>query len=378
MSFRFKKRISDLEQFIDDIPCINSETFYPAASNIVAMGDIHGDFDVLITILIAAEVINEEGLWIGGNTVVVQTGDIVDDARFNHKTQKYTHLFNHLPEDELLIYGFLADLNMQAKAVGGRVLLCMGNHEYTHIIHEMDDDDNYTQPETIKWYDSFGKDMRHHIFKSGGILAKKLSCMLNLVVVVGDWIFCHGGLNCSNIFSRADLEDINRKMRMFMNNDFLSEEELFEYLDRFETDNFIFYDRRYSNNDREEDNSSACQDFEKIKEILEMPNAKIVVGHTVQHCPNSICNDNIFRIDTGMSEAFGPIDVNDRIFAMIIKNNKPFIMNSLGQLAHMPNNEKYVNLIRKIFHSDVNRYKKPNDLTCRTEEIPEIIETYEN
>jgi len=44
----------------------------------------------------------------------------------------------------------------------------------------------------------------------------------------------------------------------------------------------------------------------------------------------------------------------------------------------MPNNEKYVNLIRKIFHSDVNRYKKPNDLTCRIEEIPEVIETYDN
>jgi hypothetical protein len=33
-----------------------------------------------------------EGLWIGGKTVVVQSGDIVDDARFNHKTQKYMHL----------------------------------------------------------------------------------------------------------------------------------------------------------------------------------------------------------------------------------------------------------------------------------------------
>ena len=79
-----------------------------------------------------------------------------------------------------------------------------------------------------------------------------------------------------------------------------------------------------------------------------------------------------------MSEAFGPIGINDRIFAMIIKNNKPFIMNSLGQIAHIPNNEKYVNLIRKIFHSDVNRYKKPNHLTCRNEEIPEVIETYDN
>jgi hypothetical protein len=110
-----------------------------------------------------------------------------------------------------------------------------------------------------------------------------------------------------------------------MNND-LPQEELFEYLERFETDNFIFYDRRYSYNDREEDNSPACQDFEKIKEILEMPNAKIVVGHTVQHCPNSICNENIFRIDTGMSEAFGPIGINDRIFAMIIKNNRGSLM----------------------------------------------------
>ncbi|BGP49661.1 hypothetical protein JCM10450v2_005564 [Rhodotorula kratochvilovae] len=45
---------------------------------IVAVGDIHGDLPALTSILRRAELIDLKGQWIGGETILVQTGDIVD------------------------------------------------------------------------------------------------------------------------------------------------------------------------------------------------------------------------------------------------------------------------------------------------------------
>ena len=378
MSLGFIKRIDDLEnleKFIDEIPCINPKTFYPHTDKLVAIGDIHGDFAALLQLLIGIKIINKQGLWIAGDTTIVQTGDIVDDSRYNFRTNKHVNQYTHLPQDELYIYAFLADLNLQAKAVGGKVLLCMGNHEYTHLIIEMTNEDFYTQPSTIDWYNQFGLDTRLRIFKPGGILAKKLSCIINLAVVIGDWIFCHGGINCSSIFSRADLEDVNRKMGMYMR-DGLSEipyEEQLDYKHRFYNNEFIFMDRRYSINQEEKDDSDTCNEFSQIKNILEMPNAKIVVGHTIQDIPNSICNNSVYRIDTGMSRAFGKKEnETDRLYALYIKNNKPHIVNADGLVFRVPNNEEYLQFLvdqnKKIL-----QYRKPPTIACRQEDIPEII-----
>ena len=375
MSVGFIKKIDDLEKFINEIPCIYPKTFYPNSNKIVAIGDIHGDFAALFQLLIGIKIINKQGLWIAGNTTVVQTGDIVDDTRYSFEKNKHVNNFKHLPQDELYIYAFLADLNLQAKAVGGKVLLCMGNHEYTHLIIEMTKEDFYTQPSTIEWYNQFGLDTRLRIFKPGGILAKKLACILNLAVVIGDWIFCHGGINCSCIYSRADLEDINRKMTMYMR-DGLSEipyEERLDYKHRFYNNEFIFMDRRYSINEIEEDDSDTCKEFIEIKKILEMPNAKIVVGHTIQHIPNSICNNSVFRIDTAMSRAFGKKkNENDRLYALYIINNTPHIVNADGQVFRVPNNIEYQQFLLDQ-NKKILQYRKQPNIACRQEDIPEII-----
>ena len=45
---------------------------------IVAIGDIHGDFNALLVALYKAEVIDMNGHWKGGDTFVIQVGDILD------------------------------------------------------------------------------------------------------------------------------------------------------------------------------------------------------------------------------------------------------------------------------------------------------------
>jgi len=360
MSSKFLKHIDNLEKFIDKIPCIQSHTYYPYTNRILAIGDIHGDFEALLRLLISIKIINKQGIWIAGNTTIVQTGDILDDTRYSFQKEKKINNFKHRPEDEILIYNFLADLNIQAKADGGKILLCMGNHEYNHLIYEMNNEDNYTQVKTINWYEKFGSNTRLRILQPGGQLSQKLSCMLNLVVVVGDWIFCHGGINCSNISCKEDLEDLNEKMAMYMNNGLVDipYEDQLHYKHRFYSNDFILMDRRYSINQEEKDDSDTCNEFMRIKKILKMPNAKLVVGHTIQEIPNSICNNSIYRIDTAISRAFGKkVNKTDRLYALYILNDKAHIVNGDGIVYKVPNNNEYIEFLQTHDKSII-EYKK--------------------
>jgi hypothetical protein len=83
---------------------------------IVAVGDIHGAFDQLVTILQAAELIDEQRQWIGGRTVLVQTGDFLDRGR--HVRQ---------------VMDLLRELQEQAPLVGGQVIVLLGNHEAMNL-----------------------------------------------------------------------------------------------------------------------------------------------------------------------------------------------------------------------------------------------------
>ncbi len=45
---------------------------------LVAVGDVHGEYDGLVSILQEAALIDDQNLWIGVETTLVQTGDLVD------------------------------------------------------------------------------------------------------------------------------------------------------------------------------------------------------------------------------------------------------------------------------------------------------------
>lgn len=81
-------------------------------ARIVAVGDLHGDHDAWRAIAGAAGLVDAKGRWIGGKTILVQTGDIVDRA-----------------PDSLKIIRDLMRLEREAKRAGGRVVVLVGNHE---------------------------------------------------------------------------------------------------------------------------------------------------------------------------------------------------------------------------------------------------------
>jgi len=92
---------------------------------IIAVGDLHGDFQAWADIAAAAGVIDSAGHWKGGATTLVQLGDITDRG-----------------PDSLKIVRSLQQLQVEAPKSGGRVIVVLGNHEAMNLVG----DDRYTTP----------------------------------------------------------------------------------------------------------------------------------------------------------------------------------------------------------------------------------------
>ncbi|MGC4055022.1 MAG: metallophosphoesterase [Paludibaculum sp.] len=84
----------------------------PAATRLVAVGDVHGDLDRFIDVLSMAGLVDDSGAWSGGGATLVQLGDLVD------RGTKYREVID-----------FLTTLRKQAERAGGAVHCLVGNHE---------------------------------------------------------------------------------------------------------------------------------------------------------------------------------------------------------------------------------------------------------
>jgi hypothetical protein len=93
---------------------------WEGVERIVAIGDIHGDYDNYIAALTAAGLVDKKGKWSGGKTHFVQTGDIPDRGP---DTQK---IIEHIRK-----------LGKQAKKMGGRVHNLIGNHEAMNVYGDL-------------------------------------------------------------------------------------------------------------------------------------------------------------------------------------------------------------------------------------------------
>ena len=94
----------------------------PHHDRIIAVGDIHGNFSGLVSILREASLIDEANQWIGGNTLLVQTGDLLDRGA-----------------DVRPVMDLLMSLQSQAEASRGKVVVLLGNHEVMNLVGSLMD-----------------------------------------------------------------------------------------------------------------------------------------------------------------------------------------------------------------------------------------------
>jgi hypothetical protein len=104
--------ISPLSQALEDE--------WQGVQRIVAVGDIHGDYDAYMDVLQAAGIVNRRGNWIAGETHFVQVGDLPDRG----------------PDTDRIVRHLMA-LEEQAIKAGGRVHALIGNHEAMNITGDL-------------------------------------------------------------------------------------------------------------------------------------------------------------------------------------------------------------------------------------------------
>ena len=203
----------------------------PAQQRIVAIGDLHGDFEAWRAIAAAAGLADSKGRWTGGNATLVQMGDIVDRG-----------------PDSLKIIHDLMKLEREAPKRGGRVVVVLGNHEAMM----MTDDMRYVHAgEFAAFADRDLKARRDRIYEANKAAVEaayraktpemspvaikdewtktmplgKIEYMLAwrpegelgkwalanpAVVKLGDSLFVHGGI--SSAYASQSIEEINRQV----------------------------------------------------------------------------------------------------------------------------------------------------------------------
>jgi hypothetical protein len=252
---------------------------------IVALGDVHGDVHALSAALRAAGAIDKEGGWIGGDLVVVQTGDLLD--RGDH---------------EQAIIDWLEQLETQAQAAGGALWWLLGNHELMNAAGDLryvtaggfrDFDDVAGLP--LGAFSSVPAYARARVaaFAPGvGPYAKVLAGQ-DTVIVVGDTVFSHAGVTDA---WASRLPEVNRDNRCYLAGRGEVPAALTDMSSPVWTRDWGFDD----------------VDCASLARALAAIGAKrMVVGHTTQ--PSGIssrCDQTLWRIDVGLGAAYGgPIEV---------------------------------------------------------------------
>jgi Calcineurin-like phosphoesterase len=91
-----------------------------STGDVVAIGDVHGDFDDFAALLRRIGLIDAQHHWTGGKTTLVQVGDLLDRGP--------------KPRD---VMDIVMSLQKEAPAAGGQVLNVLGNHEVMNIMGDL-------------------------------------------------------------------------------------------------------------------------------------------------------------------------------------------------------------------------------------------------
>ncbi len=259
---------------------------YPAAKRLIAIGDIHGDLNAARAALRAGGAVDANDQWIGGDLVVVQTGDILDRG-----------------DDEQAIMDLFDRLERDAAAAGGAVHWLLGNHELMNAAGDfryvtpggMGDFDDAPGVDATKAPADVPAPMRGRVaaLSPGGAYAKVMAEQ-NVWTIVGDTMFAHAGFTEATAASRAR---VNPGARCWLAGKAGAAPPAV-----VEDNEGPVWTREWG---------SDQVDCDALKATLgKLGVARMAVGHTVQAAMNSACGGALWRIDVGLGKNYdGPIQV---------------------------------------------------------------------
>jgi hypothetical protein len=226
----------------------NTQCEWTGVQKIVAVGDLHGDYDSFVDILKGTKLVDQGLHWTGGKTHLVQIGDVLDRGDYAKGAKD--------------IFDLLMRLEKEAEQAGGKVHALLGNHEEMNITDIAFDNENYVTlnqfidflPEEYKerkergirkdyakkppkgqkldypleqrlrnYWDTVRRkaisdkenEARKEYERNFNEKYGKWLVEHNAVIKIDDIIFVHGGI--SEKFSTWKLEKINDRMRLELN-----------------------------------------------------------------------------------------------------------------------------------------------------------------
>jgi len=302
-------------------------------NDIYAIGDLHGDYKILIKILLKYDIIiiTEEYKYKEytfeyklndklSSYALIQIGDQLDGNRHLDYT-----INNFKDEDNKIVY-FFDNLREQSKKLKDvYIISIIGNHEFMNLkkIYK------YVSPYNLENRNQFIEDNKQNII-----------CNRYYCVVINGFVFTHCGIVKSLIIN---LDLMYPKLNLINNlNNLKSLDEKIDYLDKLirilfltklnnsknedmESILYKFVGSRYIGKDNSKENYIlTCKEINDINNFFGIKN--MIIGHTMQYngikqfkCNNSniINNDinlnnkdnknnnlNLFMIDTGLSGSF--------------------------------------------------------------------------
>ena len=270
------------------------------ASRIIAISDVHGEYEHLVDILVKSGVIDDQHRWAWGDGHLVVVGDVFDRG-------------DRVTECLWLIYR----LELEAERNGGRVHLILGNHELmvlrgdNRYVHERYVD-GIVKRTGIEHEDLYGPDM-----ELGKWLRSK-----HAVVKINDIVFVHAGISPFLIDRNLDLRDMNETVRS--NIDLRSSQLAFN-----ESVKFLFGGKgpfwyRGYHYEMEESYPRASQGA--VDSILTYYDADIiVVGHTEVSRVSGLYESRVVAIDV-------PVEDLGSLQALLWENGKFYRVTGQGEL----------------------------------------------
>jgi hypothetical protein len=251
---------------------------------IVAIGDLHGDLDATRAAFRLAGAIDSLDLWIGGDLVVVQTGDVLDRG-----------------DDEEAIIRLLERLGDEAASVGGAVHALNGNHELMNAYYDyryvtdggFADFEDVTVVETV---DSVLATLepeqraRAQALRPGGEFARILA-ERNTFLILGNTLFTHASVLPEHV--DLGLDRMNAEIQAWLRNEVPQPEWI-------RGSRSPVWNRLYS----DAPDLAACDTLASVLDRLDVE--RLVVGHTVQDAGiTAYCGGRVWCIDVGMAEHYG-------------------------------------------------------------------------
>ncbi|GMI04534.1 hypothetical protein TrLO_g15477 [Triparma laevis f. longispina] len=309
---------------------------------VYAIGDVHGSLKKLLHALTVAklvkipegkedEIVLKDVEWIGGDSLLVQCGDVLDRGSF-----------------ECACFHLLAVLSRKAAEEGGGVVLCLGNHEVLNTLGLFNYADKGGNEEFERIFGDFfdaqsgseswrlnyagNQPARWRACEPGGAFSS-FGFLNNFVLAtqIGRSVFVHGGLTKEHLEEYGGIEGMNEKARRWFEEEVyrpeVGEEEkvggevkdivacaqnraraiqssMPEFLGGGSPDTpSPVWMRDYSSPaDSKPGNDSANKLLQNALDTIGGEAARMVVGHTPQSRINSACGGKVWRIDVGMSE----------------------------------------------------------------------------